>query len=124
MQRLTAYLRSPRRRGSSKSDPSETGGYPPTASDAKSADEGDVDLFAVFHAHLTRLRARPRSMATPMSSMLELQMELLLISILLHPGDADRIGIVLNGAVELVAQRPPGTALDASSACSVLNILA
>ena len=48
--------------------------------------EPAVDTFDLLHHHLRQLHARPRSLATPIASLLEVQHELLLFTLALHEG--------------------------------------
>jgi len=89
---------------------------------------GAAEAFNLFHAHLRRLHLRPRSSATPLASLLELQLELLTAGLALHPGDASRAELVLAGTVELLEERRGaeggGELLDARAAGVLVDLLA
>eukprot|EP00929_Paragymnodinium_shiwhaense_P094362 TRINITY_DN54892_c0_g1_i1.p1 TRINITY_DN54892_c0_g1~~TRINITY_DN54892_c0_g1_i1.p1 ORF type:complete len:875 (-),score=205.46 TRINITY_DN54892_c0_g1_i1:56-2680(-) len=64
------------------------------------------DVFVDFERYLREVRRRQqRDLAAPLSSLLELQLELLFMTIILHPSDASRIDQVLSGVAELLTER-------------------
>lgn len=83
-----------------------------------------ADPFASFHGHLRQLHARPRGPATPLGSLLGLQLELMLATLALHPGDPGRVELVLHGTAGLLRQQSEGEAWDELSIEAVVDILA
>mmetsp|Transcript_84420 Transcript_84420/g.149339 ORF Transcript_84420/g.149339 Transcript_84420/m.149339 type:complete len:848 (-) Transcript_84420:44-2587(-) len=86
-----------------------------------------VDAFGLFHAHLNELHGRPRTVATPLASLLALQLELCMSALALHPGDAGHLEVVLHGTVKLLDGQGPGPdcdPLDADLVEAVVDIIA
>lgn len=94
-----------------------------SGSDKKEQALAVVDVFGLLHKHLRLLHARQRDAATPLASLLELQHELLMSALFLHPGDAACVHPVLRGTVELLKSRSD-LVLDQASVTSVVNLLA
>eukprot|EP00928_Gymnodinium_smaydae_P071580 TRINITY_DN55128_c0_g1_i1.p1 TRINITY_DN55128_c0_g1~~TRINITY_DN55128_c0_g1_i1.p1 ORF type:complete len:894 (-),score=194.98 TRINITY_DN55128_c0_g1_i1:91-2772(-) len=90
--------------------------------------EMDVDLFAVFQGFLRQLRERPATSTTPLGSLLELHLELLMAAILLHPGDVERMQRVLEDAAALVRDQSraedTGSGVSEIAAGAIIGMLA
>jgi len=92
--------------------------------EASSANQPEVDACGLFHKYLKGLHMRPRSVATPLLSLLELQVELAMMALALHPGDGGRMELVLGGTVELLRQRGADEGLDDLSVSAIIDLLA
>ncbi|CAE7296965.1 VPS35A [Symbiodinium pilosum] len=60
-----------------------------------------VDVFVLFHVHLKQLHGRPRTAATPLISLLTLQLELCMFVLALQPGEGCLE--ILEGTVSLLS---------------------
>ena len=70
-----------------------------------------LEVFGHFHSHLQKLHSRPRSGATPLDSLLELQLELCMFSLALNVGRESCVEL-LRSTVELL--HAPGEALEST----------
>lgn len=88
---------------------------------------GDAEgPFELFQQHFRVLHARCRSPATPLASLVELQLDLVMASLSLHPGDVQRVEQVLCGTVDFVDRRHvlEGEQLDSRSVRAMVMLLA
>lgn len=88
-----------------------------------------VTVFELFHAHFKLLHGRPRTAATPLISLLTLQLELCMFVLALHPGNACLE--ILEGTVDLLQNSGEGETensapevLDTQLAQAVVDLMA
>lgn len=94
--------------------------------DSRSGDGVEIsprDVFGFFHSHLKQLHGRPRTSATPLSSLLELQLELCMYVLALNTGQ-DSCMELLRSTVALLQAPGVPSPLEPKLAEAVVDLMA